>query len=290
METRSNLKLVLAVTGLLAFGLILFAFFLSNSAGSLDAIYQIRFGKSVSGLSAGSTVTMSGVPVGKIKAIAIDYDSPGAVLVTVALEEKLPIRHGVKADISRSFLNGDAALILLPSSEGEIVNPADTGGVGRIAAVGGNKSSEPAQEAVQIARKLDEAVNGLDAEGRARIETSLAETADQTATWKATAVRITSAIPTRQVKRIASDAAKAARSVDRMRSSIESSGDEVAKVRSQIRKVGSSADDAARSINEARPSVRAASRDLRETATIRDFGGSVSNANKAVNEALPDNR
>jgi phospholipid/cholesterol/gamma-HCH transport system substrate-binding protein len=291
METRSNLKLVAAVTGLLLFGLMMFTYFLSSAAGSFDALYEIRFGKSVSGLTAGSTVTMSGVPVGQITAISVDQDNPESVLITVALDEKLPIRQGVKADISRSLLNGDAALILLPSSEGMLVNPEGRGEMGRIASVGGDTSRDPAQEAAQIARKLDDAVKGLHAPGRAKIGTSLARTADRTADWEATVLRFTNAIPTGKVKSVASDLADAGKGADRLRRSIDSSDDDVAKVRSEIRKFGADADAVARSVEAARPSIRAASRDLRETSkTIKDIGDSVSDAKERVNEALPDDR
>lgn len=291
METRSNLKLVIAVIGILFFGLILFAIFLSNSSASLNAIYNISFSKSVSGLSAGNAVTMSGVTVGRIKAISIDKENPGSILVTVALDEQVKIRDGVRADISRSFLNGDASLVLMPSSEGEIINPANTGGVGRIAASGGNKSSEPAQEAVQIARKLDDAVKGLDANGRAKIQASLAETAEKTAAWQASAARIADALTTVKVKRISSRIADAGRSVDRLNSSIESSDEKVSKVRSGIREVGAGADGAARSINELRPSVRAATQDLQKTSeSIKDIRGGVSNTSETIKEALPEQR
>ncbi len=288
METRSNLKLVIAVTGLLFIGLILFAFFLSNSSSSLNAIYNIRFSKSVSGLSAGNAVTLSGVPVGRIKAISIDKDNPGSILVTVALDEQVKIREGVRADISRSFLNGDASLVLIPSAEGKIITPANTGGVGRIAASGGKKSSEPAQEAVQIARKLDDALKGLDANGRAKMEASLAETAERTATWQASAARIADALTTVRVKRISRSIADAGRSVDRLNSSIESSDEKVSKVRSSIRQVGAGAEGAARSISELRPSIRAATQDLEKTSkSVRTIRSGVSNTSETITEVLP---
>ena len=291
METRSNLKLVAAVTGLLLFGMMMFIYFLSGAAGSFDANYQIRFSKSVSGLEAGSAVTMSGVPVGKVTAISIDRDNPGSALITVALDEELPIRQGVRADISRSLMDGDAALVLLPSSEGPLVNPGKRGEMGRIASVADNGNSDPTREAMQVARKLDDAVNGLDAEGRAKIDKSLTKTADHTADWEAAVLRFTKAIPTQNVTRMASDVADLGKGADRLRLSVDSSANDVAKMRSEIREFGARADSVARSFNEARPSIQATSRDLREaSATVKKIGGSVSDANDAVNEALPDNR
>lgn len=290
METRSNLKLVAGVAGLLLFGLMMAIYFLSSAAGSFDALYQIRFGKDVSGLSAGSTVTMSGVPVGRVTGISVDQDNPESVLITVALDEKLPIRQGVKADISRSLMNGDAALVLVPSSEGSLVNPAGPGEIGRIASAEGDKSRDPAQEAAQIARKLDDAVKGLDAKGRAKIGISLAETVERTAQWEAGVVRLTNDIPTRKVKSITSGLADAGKTADRLRGSIASSDDEVAKANSEIRKFGAGADSFSRSLEEARPSIQAASRDARRTSeTIKEIRGSVSDAKERVNEALPDN-
>lgn len=291
METRSNVKLVVAVVGLLFAGLMLFTYYLSGAAGSFEALYQIRFGKSVSGLKAGSTVTMSGVPVGMIKSISIDQQNPGAVLITVALDEELPIHQGVKADVNRSLMNGDAGLVLLASSEGPLVNPTKRGEMGRIASMAAHENGDPAQGAMQIARKLDEAVDGFDADGQAKIGTALAGTVDRTAGWERSVSRFTGAIPTRKVKRIASDVAGAGEAADRLRRSIESSDNDIAQVRSEIRKFGAGADRVARSLKEARPGVQAVSRDIRETKrTISDVRSGVSDVKERVDEALPGNR
>ena len=291
METRSNVKLVAAVVGLLLFGLMIFTYYLSNASGSFDAIYQIRFGKSVSGLSVGSTVKMSGVPVGRITAIAIEPDRPGAVLITVALDENLPIRRGVRADISRSLMDGDAVLVLLPSSKGPLVNPVKRGEMGRIASVADNENRDPANEAMQIARKLDEAVKGLDADGQAKIGTALARTVDRTADWEKNVSRFTEAISSQKVKRISSDVAGAGEAANRLRLSIDTSDDDVVKVRSEIREFGAGTDSVARSLEEARPGVRSVSRDLGEARrTISDVRSGVSDVKERVDETLPNNR
>lgn len=103
METRANHVWVGAVTlGLLALiaGVILWIARL-NEAGRQE--YDIFFKQSVDGLSKGSSVSFSGVPVGQVKTIELWKKDPSFVRVRIAVEDGVPIRVGTTATIQGSF-------------------------------------------------------------------------------------------------------------------------------------------------------------------------------------------
>lgn len=289
METRSNIRLVLAVVAILLLGLVSFALYISGASRSLDARYQVRFTKSVAGLTAGSGVTLSGVPVGRIDSISIDPVNPGIVLITLALDEEVPIHRGVRADISRAFMSGDATLVLIPSSEGPLINPVDDDDVGRIEAVAERGSSDPAQEAMSVARKLDGVVDSLDAEGQRQISERLDGVVDQTAGWEQSASRLTGSIKPGSVRKLSDGISGAGRTAERLSRSIESSGGDIARTRAKIRSFGEGADNFAKSLENARPSVRQNSRQLRETEqTVRGLRADVTKGKDTVEKILPD--
>lgn len=96
METRSNVLLVAIVGGLLFAALLAFTYYLAMGTGSFAARYEIRFSKSVSGLTEGAPVEMQGVTVGRVERIALDPGIPGLTRVRVAIDEDLPLRRGVR--------------------------------------------------------------------------------------------------------------------------------------------------------------------------------------------------
>lgn len=103
METRANHFWVGAVTlGLLALiaGVILWIARL-NEAGRQE--YDVFFKQSVDGLSKGSSVSFSGVPVGQVKTIELWKKDPSFVRVRIAVEDDVPIRVGTTATIQGSF-------------------------------------------------------------------------------------------------------------------------------------------------------------------------------------------
>lgn len=289
METRSNIRLVLAVVAILLLGLVWFALHISGASRPLDARYQIRFSKNVAGLEAGSGVTLSGVSVGRIETISIDPVDPGTVLITLALEEDVPIRRGVRADISRSLLNGDATLVLLPSSEGPLINPVGNDEVAVIQAVGGGGSSDPAQDALSVARQLDGVVASLDAEGQRNIAKRLDGIVDQTANWETTASRLTNSIKPGNVRSVSNGLAKARETAQHATNSIDSADGDIARVRESIRSFGEGADRFSTSLEKARSSVRQTARRSREAEqTVRSLRADVEKGKETVEKVLPD--
>lgn len=103
METKANHVWVGAITlGLLALiaAVILWIARL-NESGRHE--YDIFFKQSVDGLSKGSAVNFSGVPVGQVSHIELWKKDPGFVRVRIAVEQDVPIRVGTTATIQGSF-------------------------------------------------------------------------------------------------------------------------------------------------------------------------------------------
>ncbi len=92
METRASHLIVGLFVLTLGIGSVLFGVWLAKrEVDRTFATYDILFEGSVFGLQQGSQVVFSGVPVGRVKAIAIDRDDPSRVLVTVELEQATPV-------------------------------------------------------------------------------------------------------------------------------------------------------------------------------------------------------
>ncbi len=103
METRANHVWVGAVTLVLlalAAGLIVWMAKLNQGKQHL---YDIYFSQAVDGLSKGSSVNYSGVPVGQVFEIALWRKDPSFVRVRIKVEDKTPILVGTTATIQSSF-------------------------------------------------------------------------------------------------------------------------------------------------------------------------------------------
>lgn len=149
METKANHVWVGAVTlGLLALiaGVILWVSRL-NEGSRHD--YDIFFKQSVDGLSKGSAVNFSGVPVGQVTEIELWQKDPGFVRVRIAVDQGVPVRVGTTATMQGSFTGvstvqlegaskdapeltcaGEAAATACP--EGVPVIPTKRGGLGEL--------------------------------------------------------------------------------------------------------------------------------------------------------------
>lgn len=147
METRANYVWVGAVTLLLLGLLAAFIVWLAQLGTTGKKNYDIFFEQSVGGLSNGSSVAYSGVPVGKVKEIKLWPKDPEFVKVTIEVEEDTPILLGTSASVSASFtgastitLNGGkrgAPPITCRTTscpEGNPVIPPQAGGLGQILA------------------------------------------------------------------------------------------------------------------------------------------------------------
>jgi phospholipid/cholesterol/gamma-HCH transport system substrate-binding protein len=142
METRANNVWVGAVTLALLALLALAVVWLAKLGEGSQRDYDIFFKQSVDGLSNGSTVAFSGVPVGQVKQIELWRKDPGFVRVRIAVNEEVPILIGTTATLQGSFtgtstvqLEGatrGAPPIVEKGPEGVPVIPTKRGGLGEL--------------------------------------------------------------------------------------------------------------------------------------------------------------
>jgi phospholipid/cholesterol/gamma-HCH transport system substrate-binding protein len=107
METRANHLLIGAFV--LSFVVGAFGFVLWLAKLDIDRefrAYYIYFEGSVSGLTQGSDVLYSGIPVGSATEIVIDPDDPGRVRVAVELASTTPIREDSVATLEVKGITG----------------------------------------------------------------------------------------------------------------------------------------------------------------------------------------
>lgn len=143
MENRSNHILVGGVV-LVLIGIILaFAVWMAAAGGSDDKKYDILFKTSVDGLAKGSSVTFSGVPVGKVEDISLLPDQPELIRVRIQVKKDTPVLQGISATIAGvgftgvSQINLDGAVknappIDQPGPWGFPLIPPKTGGLGAL--------------------------------------------------------------------------------------------------------------------------------------------------------------
>ncbi len=103
METRANHVWVGAVTLLLLAAAAVFFVWLARLDDGDNQEYDILFQQSVGGVSNGSAVTYSGVPVGQVVDIVLWDKDPEYVRVRIRVEDKVPILIGTTATVSASF-------------------------------------------------------------------------------------------------------------------------------------------------------------------------------------------
>jgi phospholipid/cholesterol/gamma-HCH transport system substrate-binding protein len=142
MENRSNHVLVGGVV-LVLIGIILaFTVWMAAIGGTNDKKYDILFKTSVDGLAKGSSVTFSGVPVGKIEDIKLLPDQPELIRVRILVKQDTPVLQGTSATIVGSFtgtstVNLDGAVqgappIDQPGPFGVPLIPPKAGGLGAL--------------------------------------------------------------------------------------------------------------------------------------------------------------
>lgn len=88
-------------------------------------IYYIRF-SNAKGLGKNSTVFADGYSVGSVSDIIYDYDSPGQVLIKVALDRNLRIPYGSSAMLDEAILGGCTLNLLLVNNLTDAYQPGDT--------------------------------------------------------------------------------------------------------------------------------------------------------------------
>jgi phospholipid/cholesterol/gamma-HCH transport system substrate-binding protein len=105
METRSNYVMVGAVTVALLIGTLLFIVWLAGLSGKTSKCYDIYF-PAVGGISKGSNVSFSGVPVGQVSKISLLPNRPEFVWVRIEVDEQTPVLEGTTAEIHSVSLAG----------------------------------------------------------------------------------------------------------------------------------------------------------------------------------------
>lgn len=103
METRANHVWVGAVTLILLVALAVFIVWIAGWGSSDRKEYDIFFPQAVEGLTEGSQVTFSGVPVGKVEEMALWEKDPQFVQVRISVEKDVPILQGTTATVLGSF-------------------------------------------------------------------------------------------------------------------------------------------------------------------------------------------
>lgn len=78
--------------------------------------YEVYY-DNISDLTVSSPVSINGFKVGQVRQIDIDYDKPGKVKVTLALNKKLHLPEGTTAELGQTLLSG--AFINLKMGEGK---------------------------------------------------------------------------------------------------------------------------------------------------------------------------
>ena len=103
METRSNNVWVGVVTLALLVGLAALVIWITRLNHPEQNRYDIYFKQSVDGVTRGSAVSYSGVPVGQVAEIALWEKDPAFVRVRITVNKKVPILIGTAASLQGSF-------------------------------------------------------------------------------------------------------------------------------------------------------------------------------------------
>jgi phospholipid/cholesterol/gamma-HCH transport system substrate-binding protein len=143
METRSNHVLVGSVVLAMLAALLVFAVWLAGLSNKSTRCFDIYFTQAVGGLSKGTNVTFSGVPVGKIEKISLLPERPEFVWVRISVDDETPVLQGTSAQIKGVGFTGvseiqlDGAVKGAPpltqvGPQGCPVIPSTSGGLGAL--------------------------------------------------------------------------------------------------------------------------------------------------------------
>lgn len=142
METRANHVWVGAVTLAMIALLAAFIIWIARLGQTNLQEYDVFFKQSVDGLSKGSAVNFSGVPVGQVETIELWKRDPSFVRVRISLGEDVPVLLGTTAAIQSGFtgvsniqLEGavkGAPPLTEKGPEGVPVIPTKRGGLGEL--------------------------------------------------------------------------------------------------------------------------------------------------------------
>jgi phospholipid/cholesterol/gamma-HCH transport system substrate-binding protein len=107
METRAGYLIVGTFVLFSFFGILGFFLWLAKSDLDYKAnLYSIYFKGSVTGLTVGGPVNYLGVPVGAVKKIELDSESPDCVHLVVAIKDSIAIKEDAYASLELQGLTG----------------------------------------------------------------------------------------------------------------------------------------------------------------------------------------
>jgi len=113
METRAHHVLIGFFTLVVASGGVLFGLWLAKTGSRQDTqLYDIVFREAVSGLTVGSTVEYSGIPVGEVARLTLDPRDPRQVLARVRLQAGTPVKTDTHARLALANITGAANIQL----------------------------------------------------------------------------------------------------------------------------------------------------------------------------------
>ncbi|MFA7439605.1 MAG: MlaD family protein [Sphingomonadaceae bacterium] len=183
MENRQPYVLVGAVTLLLVVAIFGFVLWMARFSGEERDTYDIFFRQSVTGLSNGSPVTFSGVPVGQVSAITLLPETPEFVRVRIQVRSDVPVLEGTTAALQGLGFTGSIQVQLKGAMRG--APPIDTPGPYGVPVIPSTSSGlgelmESAPQVVERASILLARLNELfDDSNRASL-TSILENLDTT--------------------------------------------------------------------------------------------------------------
>jgi phospholipid/cholesterol/gamma-HCH transport system substrate-binding protein len=112
METRSNHVLVGTVVLALLVGVLLFTVWLAGLSTKRTNCFDVYFSQGVGGISKGTSVNYSGVPVGKVEKISLLPNRPEFVWVRIEVDGEAPILQGTTAQIKGVGFTGASEISL----------------------------------------------------------------------------------------------------------------------------------------------------------------------------------
>ena len=119
MENRQSHVIVGAVTFVLVLALIGFVLWLARFSREEKAEFDVFFNQSVAGLTVGSGVTFSGVPVGQVRRIALMPETPQFIRVRIELQPETPVLEGTTASLQSVGFTGVTERQLSGSRRGQ---------------------------------------------------------------------------------------------------------------------------------------------------------------------------
>lgn len=127
MENRYKLELIVGIfvlIGILAVGYLTIRLGKIQLLGGNYYTVNARF-SNIGGLKVGNEVQVSGVVVGRVENIMLNYEDY-SVIVTLSVLNDIKLSDDTIASIKTSGLIGDKYITLLPGGSDEMLRPGDT--------------------------------------------------------------------------------------------------------------------------------------------------------------------